>query len=540
MLGLDGAGYDLVSELCERGVTPNLAALARAGSFGPLRSTVPPITGPSWLGLASGLDVDQTGIADFLVRCPPLFDLRPIGSRDFKGRALWDAIGAAGARTAVVNFPILYPPYPINGAMVSGFGADESTQWTFPAELKGELLDAVGRDYNLTINYHHEVYDDAHRFLDDLEASLDRRLRAADVVCRREPWDLFMFVLSETDWMLHRCWADLDARHPRHDPARSPAVAERVHGVWARIDAAIPRLLDALGAGASVLVCSDHGFGPNTRTLKINLLLEREGLLVRRPAASRPGAAIRRAGARAAQRAGAAASRVGGPVGRALSRARRRARRYLPRDESAYLAAVVDFERSLAFDPGHTIPFAGLYVAPRAERGGAEYLEAISRVEEALDRYGRSAGVALVARRAWLEAPDRPETLPDLVVSGDGWACTFLKADFAGEPLTNASFSPRHTGSHRAHGLYLASGPAFAARGAGAEASILDIAPTALALFGLAAPADRRGRVLDVLADAPSELRPPELAGAPAPDRDRSEEDEADVRERLRGLGYIE
>src|SRR5262249_49327003 len=162
---------------------------------------------------------------------------------------------------------ILYPPYPINGVMVSGFGTDESTQWTHPPELKGELLAAVGSDYNLAINYHHEVYTDPHRFLDDLEASLERRLRAAEYVCRREPWDRFAFGLSETDWLLHRCWADIDPSHPRHDAARSPAVAERVMRVWTRVDAAIPRLLDALGDGASVLVCSDHGFGPNTRTL---------------------------------------------------------------------------------------------------------------------------------------------------------------------------------------------------------------------------------------------------------------------------------
>ena len=61
ILGLDGAGYDLVSRLSAEGVTPNLAELARAGSFGPLRSTVPPITGPSWLGLAyyTGRDYEK-------------------------------------------------------------------------------------------------------------------------------------------------------------------------------------------------------------------------------------------------------------------------------------------------------------------------------------------------------------------------------------------------------------------------------------------------------------------------------------------------
>jgi predicted AlkP superfamily phosphohydrolase/phosphomutase len=539
ILGLDGADYDLVSRLCEEGVTPNLRDLARGGALGPLRSTTPPITGPSWLGLASGLAPDQTGVPDFLVREGEV-GMRPISSRDFRGRALWEPVGGAGGRVAVFNFPILYPPYPVNGVMVSGFGTDESTQWTYPTDLKADLLAAVGRDYNLTVNYHHDVYDDAHLFLDDLERSLDRRLAAADLVCRREPWDLFCFILSETDWLLHRCWADLDEGHPAHDPRRSPAVAERVRHFWGRVDAAVPRLLEAFGPGGSLLVCSDHGFGPNSRTVKVNSLLEREGLLIRRALSRRRGAAVRRAGAEAARRAGSAAARVGGPLGRALGRARRKARRFLPRDDSAYLAGVIDFDRSEIFDPGHTIPFAGLYVAPRHERGGPEYLRALERAEEALAGYAVRSGLAVEVRRAWADAPSRPPTLPDLLVSADDWGCTFSKADFTGEVLVEGPFSPRHTGSHRMRGLYLASGPAFRAPGGGAPAAeILDVAPTVLALFGLAPPPDRRGRVLAEILAAPPQATTPTADAAPPADEARPE-DEADVRERLRGLGYIE
>ena len=540
IVGLDGLGYDLAARLMREGDAPVLADLARTGAAGPLRSTTPPITGPSWLALATGLDTDQTGVSDFLVRRPPLFEMRPISSRDFEGRAVWDLAGAAGARVAVFNFPILFPPYTVNGVMVSGFGTDESTQWTYPAELKRELLDAVGHDYNLTINYHHEIYDDAHRFLDDLEAAVDRRLRAAEAVCRREPWDLFFLVLSETDWLLHRCWADLDPLHPRHDPSRSPAIAERAREIWRRVDAGVGRLAEAMGGETSVMVCSDHGFGPNTSTVRVNMLLEREGLLVRRPAAERSGSALKRAGARAAQRAGAAAAHVGGPLGRALGRVRRRARRYLPRDESAYLASVVDLDRSVAFDPGHTIPFAGIYVAPRLARGSAEYLDALARVEETLERFGREVGVSFETRRAWLDSPGRPETLPDLVVAGDGWGATFLKAEFSGEPFAPESYSRRHTGSHRPLGLYLVSGPAFVRNEAAGEASILDVAPTALAALGLAAPVAWRGRALDELLAAPDAPRRGTGPGRPRPEGAETGDEEADVRERLRGLGYIE
>lgn len=540
ILGLDGAGYSHVAGLVDAGELPNIRSLAAEGSFGPLISTTPPITGPAWLGLASGLDVDQTGIPDFLIRSGAGFGLRPISSRDFRGRTIWDALSSVGARVAVFNFPMLYPPYPLEGLMVSGFGTDESTQWTYPDTLKAELLSEVGADYGLTVNYHHAIYDDCDRFLDDLEASLTRRLKAAEYLCRKGPWDLFFCVLSETDWLLHRCWSDLDPDSPLHDAAASPRRAERARRIWRRIDDAIPRLREACGDDTSVLLCSDHGFGPNTRTVCINGLLEQTGLLVRRSDSARTGAAIRRVGAAAAQRAGAVAARVGGPVGRVLSRVRRRGRRYLPKDDSGYLLATIDQHASVAFDPGHTIPFGGLYLSPRFERGGVEYMTAIDRVEDALANSAFDNGLDLAVRRCWLDSAERPASLPDLLVSGDDWGVTFSKTDFSDTWLVDGPFSTRHTGSHRIGGLYLAAGQAFTAGPRGRQASILDIAPTVLTLFGLAPPDDRRGHPLPT-ARGVGATRPAVLDGARAEDfTEPSSDDDADVRERLRGLGYIE
>lgn len=539
MLGLDGVGADILRRLADAGVTPNLAALASAGSSGPLRATVPPITGPSWLGVSTGLDVDQTGIADFLVRRPPLFELRPIGSRDFRGRAVWDLVGAAGFRTCVFNFPILYPPYDANGVMVSGFGTDESTQWTSPSELKSELIRVVGRDYNLAVNYHSEQYDDVDLFLDDLEASLDRRLLAALWLLERESWDLAVCVFSETDWLMHRCWHLLDPDRPGAESDELQRLASRARAVFARLDAAVPRLMDAMGSDCSLLVCSDHGFGSNTSTFKINASLERAGLLVRQPTARRGSAAIRRAGVRVAQRAGAAAARVRGPLGRTLAQVRRRARRMLPRDDSAYLSTVIDPDASTVLDPGHTIPFGGLYVGSRIERGTSGYDAALERVGEHLSEAGRDAGVELCLRRPWKDAPAHPESLPDLLVSGDNWGMTFSKTEFDGPLLVTGPFSRRHTGSHRIDGVYLAAGPRFRSLADPEPASVLDVAPTVLAFFGLAAPLDRRGGILPAFGGATDHLTQTanvSTAEVATPTSD----DEEDVRERLRGLGYIE
>jgi hypothetical protein len=137
-----------------------------------------------------------------------------------------------------------------------------------------------------------------------------------------------------------------------------------------------------------------------------------------------------------------------------------------------------------------------------------------------------------------MDAAGHLVTLPDLLVSGDSWGMTFSKTDFEGPLVVGGPFSRRHTGSHRVDGMYLASGPLLDAP-LHEPASVLDIAPTVLAFFGLAAPDDRRGRILGAFRGSTGELKSTARVD-PVDAAESSSDDDADVRERLRGLGYIE
>jgi hypothetical protein len=70
----------------------------------------------------------------------------------------------------------------------------------------------------------------------------------------------------------------------------------------------------------------------------------------------------------------------------------------------------------------------------------------------------------------------------------------------------------------------------------------MDVAPTALSLLGLPYPAEIDGRVAGQLLARPIESHagPPATAAPRAEPGAYSEEEEERVRERLRGLGYIE
>ena len=98
---------------------------------------------------------------------------------------------------------------------------------------------------------------------------------------------------------------------------------------------------------------------------------------------------------------------------------------------------------------------------------------------------------------------------------------------------------------HRKYGILVMSGPGIRPQGGTGDASVLDVAPTVLALLGLPVPAQMDGKVL-VDALEPDFLRryPPVVQGGPGlldagvPSPVASEADDAIV-QRLRTLGYV-
>jgi predicted AlkP superfamily phosphohydrolase/phosphomutase len=98
------------------------------------------------------------------------------------------------------------------------------------------------------------------------------------------------------------------------------------------------------------------------------------------------------------------------------------------------------------------------------------------------------------------------------------------------------------SGCHRLHGIFIAGGPSFAHGAAVAGPKITDLAPTILHILDVPVPEDLDGRVLmDALA--------PELRGrttqvgaaatTSAAQVDLTKEEQAELEERLRALGYL-
>ena len=137
IIGLDGATWDVLMPLIEKKTLPTLEKLVKNGTYGVLESVVPfPVTGGAWLSLATGKTPGKTGIIDFLNRKDATHKLYPTSSSDFKGHSFWDYLSKANKKVGIFNYPMLFPPYKVNGFMVSGLGSSPDDDISYPPSLK--------------------------------------------------------------------------------------------------------------------------------------------------------------------------------------------------------------------------------------------------------------------------------------------------------------------------------------------------------------------------------------------------------------------
>jgi predicted AlkP superfamily phosphohydrolase/phosphomutase len=277
VIGLDCAPPQLVFDrfLDE---LPNLRSLVERGAYGVLRSCHPPITVPAWSSMTSSRNPGALGFYGFRNRRDHSYDALVFAdSRAVRVPRVWDLLSARGRPVIVLGVPQTYPVSRVHGVMVSCFLTPdpETSQYTYPAELKDEIEALVGR-------YMVDVEDfrtnDKDRLLVDLEEMTERRFRVAERLLETRPWDLFFMVEMGTDRVHHGFWRYFDEEHRLYEPGNPYESATLDY--YRSLDAKLPRLLRFADAETAVLVVSDHGAKRMDGGICVNEWLRREGYLV--------------------------------------------------------------------------------------------------------------------------------------------------------------------------------------------------------------------------------------------------------------------
>ncbi len=440
---------------------PTVQKLMHQGPWGPLKSTVPPITIPAWLCMSTSQDPGQLGLYGFRNRRDHSYaDMAVADATWLKKPTLWQLLSRRRRPSLVVGVPLTYPPRPILGNLVSGVPVPaDAEQISAPASLRAEL-DAISGPGGYTVDVGNFRKAAPEQLLRELEALRDQRFQVLEELARRKDWDLLFGVDMSVDRLHHSLWAHAHPDHPLHDP--DTKLRDHLRRFYIDLDRRVAGFIEAMGEDTGVLIVSDHGAKTMRGGLRINEWLIRQGLLRLK---ARP------------QQSG----------------------RLRPDD--------IDWQHTKVWAEGGYYSRVFVNVRGREPQGQVEDLsgfvqELKQRMEDMDGPDGQKLGNRVFVPQQTYK--DCKNVAPDLIVyPGDldyrANAQVLSQAELSDDAQSNLFTLENDTGvdgaNHAQHGIWMYR-PARGQNCAGArvEASIYDVAPTALSLLGEKIPAHMIGQ----------------------------------------------
>ncbi len=527
LIGLDGATFSLLDTLMEQDVMPFLRSFLAEGTRAPLRTIIPPLTPPAWTSLMTGRSPGQHGVFDFF-RMDSVEDrhIRFFNSNDVGVDTIWTLASSQGLRVTTVNFPAMFPPPHINGYVVPGWVPWRQLRLAcWPETLLDRLKALPGfnqRELAMDIKLEEKATEGVANYEEygpwiDLHARREQNL--FDILAylsKEDPSELTAILFDGVDKLQHLCWRFLKPEDGK--PLETPEeqhLREAALDYYRKLDHVLEQMCVLAGPDATVVMASDHGFGPTWEVFHLNTWLEQNGYL---------------AWSEAAQNRDTGGALLG--VG-----------------QVARHTWLLDWTKTKAYAATPTSNGIHIVVADGDKPGvkPEEYEAFRAKLIEDLrsfkDPKTGERVVAEIYTREEVFAGPNGKYGPDLtLVLRDGGLISILPAS---EPMEQRAAV---AGSHRQVGMFAAKGPGVKKGFEAEELSLLDVAPTVMYTLCLPVPSEMEGKVpVSIFEPKQLRVRPvrTQVAVAAAAsteivDATLSKEDEAVVMERLRELGYID
>jgi predicted AlkP superfamily phosphohydrolase/phosphomutase len=520
LIGLDGATFTIVEPLMENGVMPFLKNFIASGVRGQILSTSPPVTPPAWTSIMTGCNPGRHGLIDF-VRCEErggemYFTL--YNGRDIQCETIWSIACRHNKRAIALNFPMTYPHPPISGYIVPGL-----VSWKYlkmavqPQELYEKLKAIPGFSYKamawdwekgkkVVYGVDPEEYESWVRLQIERERNW---FEAAKYLMRNDPCELTAMLWDGPDKLMHICWRFLDpAWLPENPTPWETKIRELCLDYFRRVDTYLEELVTLAGLEARTFIVSDHGFGPSTEILYINVWLEEQGYLRWR----------------------ATPSDVSGE-------------NWKRRLRSNFV--LLDWEKTTAYAP--TSSRNGIHIRTAQGPGSSgvpirDYEsfrnQLIDKIYGIVDPQTGERIVKRVLKREETHLGAQRNQAPDL---------TLELRDYGFVSIRNSppalQIRPEVTGTHQPNGVFLANGTGIRNGADITPISVLDVAGILLHSLGLPVPHDLEGVVPEQMFESSwMETNPVRIGGATHFPKMTSESQPEDdiIFERLKNLGYVE
>ena len=475
VIGIDGLNLDLIFRLLPADTLPTLHSLIAKGAVGDLRSVFPTHSAAAWASFITGQTPAAHGIFDFTVRLP---DGHYRHAKPDPTQTLWHRLGEQGFRVGIFNFPVTFPPDAVNGWLVSGMLSPDVQRFAYPPTLADEINHAFP-DYQLDVEwlrYENRPAD----LLRALTAMTRQRGEVARYLLKREPLDFFAIAFIATDRAQHALWRFLDAAHPFYDEKEAVALLPAIHEFYRSLDTAIASLMEMASPETLVILLSDHGFQAAAWQFHANDWLSKQGWLKFKPSAGKLERWMRR---------------LDTPRLRSL-------RKRLFTDISRHVPAftpggTIDWPRTRAFCPWNFHQGIRINVQGRDPYGvvgpGDEYENLREEIAIGLQQLRfperGEAVVAAVFRREELYEGPYLEAMPDIIFD--------LRPNFAPGIHRQTLFEATGwvSGDHSSTGFVLLAGTGVSP-GKIEAARLIDLAPTVLHAFGIPIASTIQGKPL--------------------------------------------
>lgn len=509
VVGLDGAGFQLLGNWIDDGSLPTVSRLQKEGTTGTLRSAYPPVTCPNWRCYSTGVNPGKHGVFwwENVDREKGTFTIPT--AKDFDAPDIWDYLGEEGYTSAVVNMPTTFPPQPLNGYMISGGGGVDGNEYTYPPELQEEIEEQF--DYRTFLNVTTSNIGEYPEKVDEILDLIEMRFEVADFIRQKYDPAFLHLTVFYTNVFNHHYWdADVTKR------------------VWKRVD----ELLGEFIEDENIILMSDHGSNEIHHVFNINTWLESEGYLVTTETVSDrllDFGITRERMTKFADKLGVKNSLKALLPQSAID--------YVPKSngqvEGAGKASKIDWERSTAMASGQ----GPIYVLAT----GREREQIREEIKTELESLSTPTGMPVartVYRANEIYTGPHIKSGPDLVV--DQADHIHISGAIGSDDLFKKP--DNWIGENHRDGIFFATGPDIVEEIKLGQVDIYDITPTILHWFGTPVPEQLDGRVLTEIFDEGTDAATREVVRrdwSPDTGSELGVADQDQMRDRLQDLGYL-
>lgn len=295
LIGVDGAGWNLIDPLLEEGFLPNIKQLKNKGGYGTLETERPVKSSVIWTSIATGKSMVKHGVVDWTYINKNNIEV-PFRQSERRAKAFWNILGDLGWKVGVINWFITFPPEAVNGYMVSEefrhFGRRDFSKVsvTYPKALLKKLEFArLGKEDFPKIleeeglpNYQKRssIYEGESKLVANYNNFILQEKTIEKVsfyLFQRFPVDLYATYFRLVDVVGHFACAYIapellakGVEEEKNGKVTAETLAEidkdfsRVmEPVYSYSDRILGEFLERLSSQSTVIVVSDHGFGFN-------------------------------------------------------------------------------------------------------------------------------------------------------------------------------------------------------------------------------------------------------------------------------------